>query len=304
LEAETKEALASQDWLNISSESILEFLNMDCLDINEADLVRALIRWGKFQTRQSGDDAVENLRSKILPGLQKIRFGSFTQLEVAQLCEGELKEVLTADEKYSILTSLITGDWKMMPTGVVSSSKLVPRNHESYTFCPLPYYNVPHCNVHQPQNSKGSKISTQQMSLKFEVNRKAIIVGVKLDMNAHLHNTLTTISLYKSCHNDFGEKVYVGVGKGVPKSTTLYRGEMFCEINSKEKLAAGREYKMIFTFATSLGGDLGEFKTYSLPKDKNPSCSDGLALKINHESLKSFVHIQGFLFEKEVHPSS
>jgi len=115
---ETKQALASQDWLNISSESILEFLKMDCLDINEADLVRALIRWGKFQTQQSGDDAVENLRNKILPGLQKIRFGSFTQLEVAQLCEEELGEVLTAEEKYSILKSSVKGDWKMMPPGL------------------------------------------------------------------------------------------------------------------------------------------------------------------------------------------
>jgi BTB And C-terminal Kelch len=189
LELETKEALASQDWLNISSESVLEFLNMDCLDIKEADLLRALIRWGKFQTQQSGDDAVENLRSKILPGLRQIRFDSFTQVEVAQLCEGELKEVLTAGEKYSILMSLITGDWKMMPAGVVSSLKLAPR-HGSYTFCPLPY------DVEQPQYSICDSKIRQRASVMFEVNREAVIVGVKINMNAYLHDTLTSITLF------------------------------------------------------------------------------------------------------------
>jgi hypothetical protein len=42
---------------------------------------------------------------------------------------------------------------------------------------------------------------------------------------------------------------------------------MFCEINSKKKLAAG--------------------------------LSDGLALKMSHRSVKSYVQIQGILFEKE-----
>jgi BTB And C-terminal Kelch len=287
LELETKEALASQDWLNVSSESVLEFLNMDCLNIKEADLLRALIRWGKFQTREDGDDAVENLRIKILPGLQQIRFESFTQLdEVAQLCEEELKEVLTAEEKYSFLISFIKGDRKIMPTSLVSSSKLAPR-HFPYTFCPLPF-----C-ADKIQNSKGTMRTT--LSLKFEVNRKAAIIGVKLNMNAFNHNSLTSITLYK--YDDF-EGDFIEVGIGVPKSTTLLRGEMFCKINTKESLAADCEYKLTFAFGTSLRDTFGKCRTYSLPKDKNPSVSDGLQLSINSGWLKSFVHIQGILFEK------
>jgi hypothetical protein len=283
---ETKEALASQDWLNVSSGSVLEFLNMECLNIKEADLLRALIRWGKFQTREDRDDAVENLRNKILPGLQQIRFESFNQLEVAQLCEEELKEVLTAEEKYSILLSFIKSDWKLMPTSLVSSSKLAPR-HFPYTFCPLPF-----C-ADKTQNSKGTRRTT--LSLKFGVNRKAAIIGVKLNMNAFNHNSLTSITLYKydDFKGDFSE-----VGMGVPKSTTMLRGEMFCKINTKESLAADCEYKLTFAFGTSLRDRFGKFKTYSLPKDKNPSVSDGLQLNINSGWLKSFVHIQGILFEK------
>jgi hypothetical protein len=137
--------------------------------------VTALIRWGKFQTGQSGDDAVENLRRKILPGLQKIRFSSLTQLEVAQLCEGELKEVLTAEEKYSILNSSIRGDWKKMPTGVVSSSKLAPR-HGPYTFCPLPY-------VVNPSIPRSNRV--QEDSILCTINKQAVIVGVKLNLASY-----------------------------------------------------------------------------------------------------------------------
>jgi BTB And C-terminal Kelch len=69
LKLETTEALDSSDWLNISADSCLEFLDMEGLNIKEADLVRALIRWGKFQLEQQDRDNVnENLRSKILPG--------------------------------------------------------------------------------------------------------------------------------------------------------------------------------------------------------------------------------------------
>jgi hypothetical protein len=251
--------------------------------------LRALIRWGKFQTQQSGDDAVENLRSKILPGLHQIRFESFTQLdEVAQVCEEELKEVLTADEKYSILISFIKSDWKMMPTSLVSSSKLAPR-HGPYTFCPLPF-----C-ADKTKNSKGSRRTT--LSLKFEVNKKAAIIGVKLNMKAFHHNSLTSITLYK--YDDF-EGDFFEVGNGVPKLATLYRGEMFCKINTKECLAADCEYKLTFAFGTSLRDKFGKCRTYSLPKDKNPSVSDDLQLNINSGWLRSFVHIQGILFEKVI----
>jgi hypothetical protein len=53
LELETKEALDSCAWLNMSSNSILEFLDMECLNINEADLLKALMRGAvsRFKSR-------------------------------------------------------------------------------------------------------------------------------------------------------------------------------------------------------------------------------------------------------------
>jgi hypothetical protein len=286
LELETKEALASQDWLNISSESMLDFLNMECLNINEAALVRALIRWGKYQLQQQ-DKGVENLRSLILPGLRKIRFDSLTHQEVAQLCKEELGEVLTGDEKCSVLVSIITGDWKMMPTDFVSSSKLIPR-HGPYTLCPLFFDTIPA----EIANIRGP------LSFTFQVDKKADIIGVKLNLSAYLHDTLTSIKLYTM--GRAGEWTFIGTGDS--KSMSLHRGEMFYKIVATQSLAANTDSKLTFTFATSHDGFLlGEDKTYTtyvLRKDKNPSCSDGLTLKVHNADLRFYVHIQGIVFDK------
>jgi hypothetical protein len=291
LELETKEALASQDWLNISSESILEFLNMDCLDINEADLVRALIRWGKFQTREDGDDAVENLRSKILPGLQKIRFGSFTQVEAAKLCEEVLGEVLTAGEKYSILKSYIRGDWKMMPIGVVSSSKLAPRcgPNERYTFCPLFFDEIP---APFAQN-----LTNGTWSFDFQINKNADVIGVKLNLPACLNVTLASITLY-----NFLKDKFIVSKIADPQSRSLRRVEKFYSITSTQPLTADTKYTMSFTFSPSKGGippgKNNSYKAYTLPNDKNPSCSDGLKLTVLNAHQTFYVHIQGVVFGK------
>jgi BTB And C-terminal Kelch len=291
LELETKEALASQDWLSISSKSILEFLNMDCLNIKEADLLRALIKWGKFQMRQSEDDAIENLRNKILPGLQKIRFGSFTQVEAAKMCDEVLGEVLTAEEKYSILNSFIRGDWKMMPIGVVSSSKLTPRRgpNERYTFCAIFFDEIP---APFAQN-----LTKGPWTFDFQINKKADVVGVKLNLPAWLNVTLASITL----HNFLNGK-YVVSSTADPKSAYLCRVEKFYRITSPQTLTADTKYTMSFTFTPSKGeippGKNDSHKAYTLPKDRNPSCSDGLKLTVLNAHQNFYVHIQGVVFGK------
>jgi hypothetical protein len=128
MKLEAKEFLDnSQGWLNMSSDGIVEFLDLNCLiNIEEANLVRALIRWGKFQLLKHNQNA--NLRSQILPGLRKIRFNSMNPKDITKLFMEELGEVLTGDEKLSIFMAIISGDWKLMPTDVVSPIKLTPRH--------------------------------------------------------------------------------------------------------------------------------------------------------------------------------
>jgi len=134
-----KEVLDSQGWLNMSRDGIVEFLDLNVLiNIEEAALVRALITWGKFQLLKQNQNT--NLRSQILPGLRKIRFNSMNPKEIADLFnETDLGEVLTGDEKYSIFMAIISGDWKLMPTDVVSPTKLAPR-HFKLPFPSNTYY--------------------------------------------------------------------------------------------------------------------------------------------------------------------
>jgi BTB And C-terminal Kelch len=287
LEVETKQALASQDWLNISSESILEFLDMECLiNIKEADLVRALIRWGKFQIQQQDRDTLdENLRSKILPGLRKIRFDSLDYQEVAQLCTEEFGEVLTGDEKCSILVAIIKGDWELMPNNVVSSIKLNAR-HEPYTFFSLPYAADKNLNELKCGNQFGEK------KLYFKVKKTAAIVGVKLNLTAPYHE-LITFSLIRH-QND---AIATATGS-VNITSPLDRGEVFCPFNTAQTLAADSWYIVQFEFN---GFDESSFhRGYVLPKDKIRSVCDGLTLTVHDGSSTRCVHILGIVFSKAV----
>jgi hypothetical protein len=149
------------------------------------------------------------------------------QLEVTQLCEEELGEVLTAEEKYSILISFIRDDWKMMPTGVVSSSKLAPRcgPHERYNFCPLPFNKIPVLSLLTIMNGT--------WALDFQINKEADLSGVKIKLPACLNVTLASITL----HTELKDKRIV-FGTGDPKSTSLHRGEKFYKIITTQTLAA------------------------------------------------------------------
>jgi hypothetical protein len=277
LELETKEALDSQDWLNIGSESILEFLNMDCLNINEADLVRALIRWGNFQMHQNGDDPEANLRSKVLPGLGKIRFGSLTQQELVQLCQEELGKVLSGDEKSAIFMSIISGNWELMPSDIVSSTKLTPR-HEPYTFYSLPFAaDQKYTRKYRCSEYKGNYIC-------FRVDKKSEIVGVKLNF-AQVQDHMT-FSLHDE---DYLETV---IATGSLKITSLHRGEVFCPFNALQTLHPFTLYSVHFT----CNGHCEEHSRYALPKDKISSISDGLTLRIF--SPLTFVPLQGLVFNK------
>jgi hypothetical protein len=276
---ETKEALASQDWLNISSESILEFLNMECLNIGEADLLRALIRWGIFQLQQQ-DKGGENLRIKILPGLRRIRFDCLNQYEFIGLCKEELEEVLTTAEKWSIVKSIITGDWKIMPTDIVSHSELISR-HVPYTFISLPY---------EEDSFERSSGITGETAINFTVNKKATLVGVKL-ITKYVHPLLKAITLSSSVGSKW---TVIGTGCSNASQTSLYRGELFHKINCTQSLDGETWYRLTFTFAPT-SEQLG---VYTLPKDKVPSHSDGLAVEIMDVYLKCLVNIVGLVFLK------
>jgi hypothetical protein len=277
---ETTEALASHDWLNISSESILEFLNMECLNIKEADLVRALIRWGKFQLQQQDRDHLdENLRSKILPGLQKIRYDSLNHEEIVKLYQEELGEVLSDGEKCSILMSIISGNWGLMPNDVVPSTKLAPRP-EPYTFCSLPYA----ADKNENQLKCGNKFGQKHFYFKVDKNATPI-VGIKLNLTAPYHK-LITFSLHH-----YGKDVALATGS--VNITSLHRDEFFCPFNTMQTLIANTEYRIDFQFDGF--DELDCHHSYVLQS----SVCDGLNLT-RSDNLAICVHILGVIFSKAV----
>lgn len=128
IELETAKALDSEHWVGINLESVQEFLRMDFSTVEEVYLVRALIRWGKFQVETDGDDPEDGkkLRSKIMPCLNLVRFTALSHKEFAQLCLEELGTVLSTEEKYSVMMSIATQDWSLMPAEIIPAN-LAPR---------------------------------------------------------------------------------------------------------------------------------------------------------------------------------
>jgi hypothetical protein len=90
---------------SVGSKTVQAFLRMNCLGIEEADLVRALLRWARFQLQKDGDNPndCQKLRDKILPGLHLIRFSAVSHVQFARVCLDGLEEVLSGDEKHSIM---------------------------------------------------------------------------------------------------------------------------------------------------------------------------------------------------------
>ena len=280
MELETTEALNSfAAWLSLSSKSIVDFLSMDRLNINEADLVRALVRWGNFQLQQH-DLEGKTLRSIILPGLQKIRFGSLTQQEVVQFCQEELGEVLTVEEKLFVVVSVISGECKMMPTDtdVFCSPKLTKRL-EPYTFISLPYADA------GPNYEIPLTASAKYMCLSFKVTSEATIVGLKFNV-AGL-GPYTCFSLR--------DEMKAEIAKGSVQITSLHKGEVFFPFNMLQTLVPLKLYSVCFT----ISGFRFLKPRYTLPGNfcHQSLQADGLTLLLT-DSTDLCVQVQGILFTK------
>jgi hypothetical protein len=168
-------ALSSESWLGISLESVQEFLRMDRIDaVEEVNLVRALIRWGKFQLQKDGDQVDgEKMRVKILPGLNLIRFAALSHKEFASLCLEELGAVLSGEEKHSNMMAIVTKDLTLMPSDVVINN-YPARKRKAYLVCKLCYTKV--------SNILGMHTMNRQLDFKFSLSlsKKAIFQGFLL----------------------------------------------------------------------------------------------------------------------------
>jgi hypothetical protein len=283
LEIETAAALASDQWLCISLECVQEFLRMDCLDVREADLIRALMWWGKYQVHKDGNNPSDSrkLRSKILPALKLIRFTALTQKEFAQLCLEDLGKVMHVEERYSVLMAIVTGQWKLMPSEI-ATSEATPRKKpfilfqlefKEYSYYEALYYN-------------GYPFSNSAFELGFQLDKSADFVGLKV--NAHKFGIVNlSFNVYDAVtrtimgRNFAGEKVY-------------FKGEEFYQITPKCTLLAGTQYRLIFQSGLGLGNDI----IFSIPANKNSITSNGLTLKIDSTMMP--LNFEKMLFLKSL----
>jgi hypothetical protein len=113
----TKPVLASDIWPNAALDTVQDLMEMDTLECSEVELIKALVKWGKFQVQLSGGDPEvgDKLRKKIEPCLKLIRFKALTHTAFAELANNELCNVLSLQEKYEILCAIVLQDWKAMP---------------------------------------------------------------------------------------------------------------------------------------------------------------------------------------------
>jgi hypothetical protein len=183
----TSEALASKCWLDVCMKTVQEFLKVDNLNIDEVDLVRALIRWGENQVKNDPKQA-ENLRDKILPALPLIRFVGMSQKDVAKVCMEELAAVLTAEEKLQIMQSSLLKDKELLPLNFTKSGARnkriqVPAIINTFVFPPA----VPLRKLHvadfpfvECEGNGDYRIKPFSFRLEFKVVEPAKLVGLNL----------------------------------------------------------------------------------------------------------------------------
>ena len=278
MQLNTAAALDSDSWLGISLESVLEFLRMHNIDaVEEADLVRALIRWGKFQLKKDGAPFDgEKLRSKILPGLNLIRFSALNSKQFANLCLEELGFVLSAEEKNSILMSIATEDTSLMPPSVVIKNNPA-RKRKASIVLKLPIEKSKFLHKNGPFSSK----------LLFQLKKKATLAGLKLKIPQNVKHFFT----FKLKTLDVDETVWEGSSD---KDLSSQSGEDFYKISPACSLQARTGYILTISNPCVKQGEMFTIKKYKLLN----VTSDRLTLEFS--SYEDFSILEAMVFVESI----
>jgi hypothetical protein len=222
LAVDTAEALASDHWLGISSDSVEEFLRMDYLDVREVDLVKALVRWAKFQVQTAGDDPEngQKLRVKMLPGLKHIRFAALTKIE-CKLCLELLDGVLSEEEKHSISTK----KWQQ-----------AARRKKAHVVCHLPQF----LNSHSKIWRGSDELLKRAMDLR--VDKRAELVGLRFEATRNFREWQKALNF--ELMNNQNERI----ASGNFRREISHDGVNFVKLTPKCVLEAGVKYTLEFIY--------------------------------------------------------
>jgi hypothetical protein len=248
------------------------FLRIDCLDVGESALVRALIRWGKFQLQKDGDDPNDGqkLRIKILPGLHLIRFSAVSHIEFAQLCLEGLDEVLSRDEELSIMKFIATEDWKQMPPQI-TPAQLAPRRTPHLAF------------LLKPNPLSHSEYGPSCNQFTFQLDKTATLVGLAVK-GSHSFLKNLSISLAAAKTSD-GRQLLLVQSRG----DFSREGNEFFRVTPNVDLYPNTLYILTFSGA-SPSTCLFSYNNYL-----KPITSDWLTLTIG--TAKNDVNLQQLVFK-------
>ena len=101
IESNTRKAIASNDFDNISQTTLATLLKLDNMDVSEVELFRAVLRWSDSQcSKNDMEPTNENKRSVIGDAVYRLRFLAMCQYEFAQ--NVATSGLLTAEEMIPI----------------------------------------------------------------------------------------------------------------------------------------------------------------------------------------------------------
>lgn len=275
---ETAEALSSEHWLSISSDSVEEFLQMDCLDVKDVDLIRALVRWGKFQVQIDGDDPndAQKLRLKIMPGLKHIRFASLTKNQITKLLMVELIAVLSSEEKSLIRSK----DWtQLLPIGSV---KITPRK-KAHVVCHF------HDLFDYDDFDVWFKSDVQiKRQIDLQINRKAVLIGLKL-------GKLPEFVAWKEVKFQLKDEKKRIISNGNLKKEISHDGEDFFRFTPKCTLNPYTKYILSFVYV----GPDEDFRYQNFALESNTSVTTGwLTVTIDSDISLIDIESMSMLFAK------
>jgi hypothetical protein len=213
-------------------DSVLDFLQMDFLDVSEPDLVRALMKWGRAQVLRDGQDPEDGqqLRSKILPCLKFINFHVLSHMEFSLLCLEELGRVMSNEEKFLVMMCITLEKWKMMPEEI-SLAKHPPRLR-SFSIVKLRY--------RSPDLDNATYYDSYLHKLTLEVNRNALLIGFQLETPQNSPVIENALRSFKVALTVVGNGALVGTGSSDEKFT--YQGKQYIKVKSVGPMIAGLVY--------------------------------------------------------------
>jgi hypothetical protein len=175
LQIDTEKALSSDHFLDISPDSILTFVGMGKMNILEETLVAALVKWAKSGAERSGEDPNNGvtLRASLLPSLKLIKFGLMNELNFARLCQRELGDILTVDEKLSIFETLCYWDKDLLPAEFCHCIKTSERRSELHQGVSFNFTDT-------DLKRMVAKEAQEEASIIFQINKKASLTRVSL----------------------------------------------------------------------------------------------------------------------------